>query len=137
MKDKFKKYWEFADSMISRGLTGAVVSNDIREVREISCHGSEELGLEPCKDRMESKKYPNSYFCGACNCGDFSHTLLNNINEKHYSKLDYPRVRCPRQMPGFTNYVPLGIMENDMRKRLIEETFGVQYLSDLNEEKPK
>jgi hypothetical protein len=137
MKNKFRKYWEFADSMISRGLTGAVVSDDIREVREISCHGSEELGLEPCKDRMESKKYANSYFCGACNCGDFSHTLLNNIDEKHYSKLDYPRVRCPRQMPGFTNYVPLAIMENDMRKRLIEETFGVQYLSSLNEEKPK
>jgi hypothetical protein len=34
-------------------------------------------------------------------------------------------------MPGFSNYVPLTISENDMRKKLIEETFGVEYLSEL------
>lgn len=42
-------------------------------------------------------------------------------------------------MPGFTNYVPLTISENDMRKKLIEETFGVEYLSSLvnDKENPK
>jgi hypothetical protein len=38
-------------------------------------------------------------------------------------------------MPGFTNYVSLTISENNMRKKLIEDTFGVDYLSQLLVEK--
>lgn len=137
LKNKFTKAWELADSLFSRGLTGCKIPEEIRDIREISCHGSEELNLPPCTDRNESKKYQGSFFCGACNCGDFTHTQLTNLNETHYSKLDYPRVRCPRKMPGFSNYVPLTISENDMRKGLIEQTFGVDYLKSLNEEKNK
>lgn len=135
---KFKKAWELTDSLVSRGLKNERIADEIRDIRDISCHGSEELNLEPCTERQESNKFIGSYYCGACKCGDFGHTQIKNLNENHYSKLDYPRVNCPRKMPGFTNYVPLTISENDMRKKLIEETFGVQYLSSLNEkENPK
>lgn len=131
--NRFTKAWQLADSLMSRGVKNERVSEEIHDIRSISCHGSEELNIQPCSERRESKKFAGSYFCGACNCGDFGHTQIQNLNENHYSKLDYPRVRCPKNMPGFTNYVPLTISENDMRKKLIEETFGVEYLLTLNE----
>lgn len=134
---RFTKAWQLADSLMSRGVNNERVSNEIHDIRSISCHGSEELNIQPCTERQESKKFAGSYFCGACNCGDFGHTQIKNLDKDHYSKLDYPRVRCPKSMPGFTNYVPLTISENDMRKKLIEETFGVEYLLTLNKETEK
>lgn len=133
----FQKAWQVADAYASRGFMGTRVSKDIREIRDISCHGSDELGLPPCQDRVESMKYGKSYICNACGCGDFSDTQLMNLNEKHYSKLDYPRAYCPREMPGFVNYVPLTISGEDMRKHLIQETFGVDYLTDILKEEEK
>jgi len=133
LRNKLAKAWQLTDALASRGLKNEKVSENIKDIREISCHGSEELGISPCENRMKSKKFADSYYCGACNCGDFGHTQIKNLNEDHYSKLDYPRVHCPKNMPGFTNYVPLTISENDMRKKLIEETFGVDYLRTLNE----
>jgi hypothetical protein len=135
LRSRFAKAWQVADSLASRGLVGAKVSEEIRDMRDISCHGSETLGLASCESRLESKKHPNSFICEACNCGDFSHTQLTNLDENHYSKLDYPRVHCPKNMPGFSNYIPLTISENNMRKKLIEDTFGVDYLSQLLVEK--
>lgn len=135
MRNRFTKAWQFADSLVSRGLKGEKAPDEVKDIREMSCHGSAELNIEPCTDRRESKKFAGSYYCGACNCGDFGHTQIKNINAEHYSKLDYPRVSCPKNMPGFNNYVPLTISENDMRKRLIEETFGIEYLAGLNEKK--
>lgn len=135
IRNRFTKAWQFADSLISRGLAGATVSEEIKDIREISCHGSSEMGLPPCEEREESKKYPKSFICRACNCGDFGQTQLTNVDDGHYSKLDYPRVHCPKQMPGFSNYTPLTISENNERKKLMENTFGVQYLSELLNEK--
>lgn len=141
LRKKFAKAWQFADSAMSRGLKGQRVSEDVKDIRSISCHGSNDMGLAPCEDRMHSGKYAHSFYCGACNCGDFNHTQLSNLSEEHYSKLDYPRIHCPKNMPGFTNYVPLTIeQKNDSsgkwnRHGLIEDTFGVDYLSKLNEEK--
>lgn len=137
LRNRFTKAWQLADSLVSRGLQGSKVSEEIRDMRDISCHGSEELGLQPCEHRIESKKYKDSFICEACNCGDFSHTQLKNLDENHYSKLDYPRVHCPKNMPGFSNYIPLTISENNIRKRLMEDTFGVEYLSELLKEKEK
>lgn len=134
LRNKFAKAWQLADSLVSRGLDGRV-SEEIRDIRDISCHGSDEMAIEPCQHRLQSKKYKDSFICGACNCGDFSHTQLTNIDENHYSKLDYPRVHCPMKMPGFSNYVPLTISENNISKRLMEESFGVEYLSNLLTEK--
>lgn len=131
LRNRFAKAWNLADSLISRGLAGATVSEEIKDIREISCHGSLEFGLSPCESREESKKYPKSFICAACNCGDFGHTQITNIDAEHYSKLDYPRVHCPKQMPGFSNYEPTTISENNERKKLMENTFGVDYLSKL------
>lgn len=135
LRNKLAKAWQFADAMRSRGIDNQKVSDEIKDIREISCHGSEELGLTACSERLNSRKYKDSHYCGACNCGDFWHTQINNLQENHYSKLDYPRVFCPKQMPGFSNYVPLTISENNMRKQLIEQTFGVEYLVGLNQPK--
>lgn len=130
---KFTKAWQFADSHVSR-LSGGNVPEEVKDIREISCHGSEDLNIPPCDGRESSTKFVDSYVCGKCGCGDFSHTQLTNLSKDHYSKLDYPRVFCPKNMPGFSNYVPLTISENDMRKKLLEETFGVDYLSNLLKE---
>jgi hypothetical protein len=135
LRNRFAKAWQLADSLVSRGLAGATVSEEIKDIREISCHGSSDTGIGPCDSREESKKYPKSFICAACNCGDFGHTQLTNLDEKHYSKLDYPRVHCPKQMPGFSNYTPPTISENNERKRLMESIFGVEYLSQLLTEK--
>lgn len=132
---RFGKAWQLADSLLSRGLNNERVREEIKDIREISCHGSEELGITPCEAREESKKFPGSHICGACNCGDFGHTQITNLSEDHYSKLDYPRVVCPKRMPGFMNFIPLTISENNMRKKLIEETFGVEYLVELTARK--
>jgi hypothetical protein len=132
---KFTSAWQFADAQLSRGFKNAKISEEIRDIRDICCHGSEELNIPPCESRQESKFYAKSFVCGECGCGDYTHTQLTNLTENHYSKLDYPRIICPKQMPGFTNYVSLTISENNMRKKLIEETFGVEYLSQLLEKK--
>jgi hypothetical protein len=134
LKGIFQKAWQVADAYASRGFLGTRVEKEIREIRDISCHGSEELNIPPCPARRISDKFQKSYICDDCNCGDFRDTQLMNLNEKHYSKLDYPRAYCPREMPGFSNYVPLKIYGEDMRKHLIEETFGVDYLSDAEED---
>lgn len=127
----FEKAKTFMDSMASRGFKNAKIHKEVKDVREISCHGLETAGIDPCPSRMESKKYRGSFYCGACNCGDFQHTQLKNLNESHYSKLDYPRVQCPLHMPGFTNYIQSTEDEKNDRKGLIEMTFGVSYLVDL------
>lgn len=129
--DKLKKIKEFTDSMISRGLWDAKAHEDIIDLRDISCHGSEDLAIPACAERVESKKFANSFYCGACSCGDYSHTQLSKISDTHYSKLEYPRVNCPKKMPGFTNYVPLTISENNTAKGLMEGIFGVEYLTEI------
>lgn len=134
LRNKFVKVWQYADAMASRWI-GGEVSEEIKDIRNISCHGSMELNIPPCEFRVDSINYPKSHYCGACNCGDFQTTQLTNLDKDHYSKLDYPRVTCPKEMPGFTNFVPLNIPNRFERKGLIEEIFGVQYLSELNTNK--
>ena len=141
LRNKIARAWQVADSMMSRGLNNAKIPEEIKDIRSISCHGSEELGIPPCEHRIPSRKYEGSYYCEACNCGDFMHTQLTNIDENHYSKLDYPRITCPIGMPGFTNFIPLSVegkidsSPKSKRQGLIEETFGVEYLKELLEDK--
>jgi len=129
---RYTKAWQLAVASISRGLVDRKAGSELKDMREISCHGSEELNLPPCDGRMQSTKFKDSFICGPCECGDFEHTQLKNLSDEHYCKLDYPRVFCPKQMPGFSNFTPLTISENDMRKKLIQDTFGVEYLVELN-----
>jgi hypothetical protein len=96
----------FAMSMASRGVRNNKVSKAEKQLRVLSCFGNENTGgeLTPCEYLKESSTEGKSY-CGGCGCGDKKGTWLVS-NGDEYSKLDYPKLNCPLQMPGFTNYQP-------------------------------
>lgn len=124
----------FAQSMISRGLNDNKASQETYSLRVLSCHGDPEKGLPPCPRRMNSAKFENSFYCGACGCGDKQLTQLTSftVNGKmiDYTKLNYPKVNCPLEMPGFTNYksnIESAKTAND-RKQFIEFNESVDYI---------
>lgn len=130
----FQKAKSFGRSVVSRGLTNKKAEEETKNLRVLSCHGSEELGLMPCSERKNSTKFDGSFYCGACGCGDKQGTQLINLTIKEkeqYSKLDYPRVSCPLKMPGFGTYIPSekGVSENP-RKIIIEDKFGIDYIKE-------
>jgi len=96
----------FAISMASRGLKNNKVPKPEKQLRVLSCFGNENTGgeLPPCEYLRESTT-EGKYYCGGCGCGDRKGTWLVADGDE-YSKLDYPRLNCPLQMPGFTNYQP-------------------------------
>lgn len=123
----------YADSIISKGLSKKECSAETKNLRVLSCHGDGTENLPPCSERKNSDKFPGSFYCGACGCGDKKGTQLMNITingEKQYSKLDYPRVSCPLKMPGFTDYQKSQSgVSNNSRKKEIENRHGVEYIS--------
>lgn len=96
----------FATALASRGLSNTKVNKPAKQLRVLSCFGNKHQGgeLPPCEHLKESST-PGKYFCGGCGCGDKPHTWLAADGEE-YSKLDYPKLNCPLNMPGFTNYQP-------------------------------
>lgn len=96
----------FAMSMTSRGLSNKKVGKAEKQLRVLSCFGNENTGGEmpPCEYLRESVT-EGKYYCGGCGCGDKKGTWLVSDGDE-YSKLDYPKLNCPLQMPGFTNYQP-------------------------------
>lgn len=96
----------FASALASRGLSNDKVNKTTKQLRVLSCFGNKHLGgeLPPCEHLRESST-PGKQFCGGCGCGDKPSTWLMAQGEE-YSKLDYPKLVCPLQMPGFTNYQP-------------------------------
>lgn len=127
-----QKAKSFGESVVSRGLTNKKAPEETKNLRVLSCHGSEELGLPPCADRKDSRKFENSFYCGACGCGDKKMTQLVTLvinGKEQYSKLDFPKVSCPLKMPGFSTYIPSeeGVSENS-RKKTIEDKYGVEYI---------
>ena len=96
----------FASAIASRGLANNKVNRATKQLRVLSCFGNQSTGgeLPPCEHLRESQT-PGKHFCGGCGCGDKPHTWLMS-KEEEYSKLDYPKLSCPLQMPGFTNYQP-------------------------------
>jgi len=129
-----EKARSFGRSVVSRGFKNKKAKEETKNLRVLSCHGSEELGLMPCSERKNSTKFEGSFYCGACGCGDKQGTQLINLTIKEkeqYSKLDYPRVSCPLKMPGFGTYIPSekGVSENP-RKMMIEDKFGIDYIKE-------
>ena len=119
-----------AKAVVSRGLNNNKASNEAIILRRLSCHGDETLS--PCSERRNSIKFPGSYYCGACGCGDKKMTQLVNLSingKKEYCKLDYPTVSCPFKMPGFSDYVASedGVSDNN-RKKEIETRFEIGYI---------
>lgn len=96
----------FATALASRGLSNHKINTPAKQLRVLSCFGNQHTGgeLPPCQHLKESET-PGKHFCGGCGCGDKSHTWLM-AQDQEYSKLDYPKLNCPLNMPGFTNYEP-------------------------------
>ena len=106
IKRKLSMIQSFASSLASRNFNNKKINEPIKQLRVLSCFGNQNFGgiLPPCEHLLESKTGKGKHHCGACGCGDKKGTWL--IQEAdNYSKLDYPKVACPLQMPGFTNYV--------------------------------
>jgi hypothetical protein len=96
----------FAMSMASRGLKNKKVPKAEKQLRVLSCFGNQHTDgeLPPCEYLRDSNT-EGKFYCGGCGCGDRKGTWLVSDGDE-YSKLDYPRLNCPLQMPGFTNYTP-------------------------------
>ena len=105
IKRKLSMIQSFASSLASRNFNNKKINEPIKQLRVLSCFGNQDSGgiLPPCEHLMESETGKGKHVCGACGCGDRKGTWL--IQEADdYSKLDYPKVVCPLNMPGFINY---------------------------------
>jgi len=104
VQKKLNMMQTFASAITSRGLKNEKVTKPIKQLRVLSCFGDKEQGgvLPPC-EHLKNSKTPGKHFCGGCGCGDRQGTWLISDGDR-YSKLDYPRLACPLQMPGFSNY---------------------------------
>ena len=106
IKKTFSMVQSFAVALTSRSVSNKKVNKPIKQLRVLSCFGNESLGgeLPPCEYLEQSKIDPTKHICGGCGCGDREQTFLVPKADA-YGKLDYPKLACPIQMPGFTNYV--------------------------------
>lgn len=112
----FTQIMSFAMSVASRGLADKVIDLPTKKLRYISCFGLDDIS--PCQNLEKSSKSDYQY-CSACKCGDHPHTWLQK-GEGEYSKLDYPFLKCPLSMPGFSNYDPNNPKDSLERKKQIE-----------------
>ena len=94
----------FISAIASKGLNEERVNVPLKQLRVLSCFGNKDSGgvLPPC-EYLQNSATPGKFFCGGCGCGDKPLTWLNGTADE-YSKLDYPKLACPLQMPGFSNY---------------------------------
>lgn len=106
IKDKLSMVQNFATALASRSINNKKINTPIKQLRVLSCFGNQNSGgvLPPCEHLKESEVSEGKHYCGACGCGDKKMTWLVQKSD-NYSKLDYPKVACPLQMPGFSNYV--------------------------------
>lgn len=104
IKKKMSMLQSFATAVASRGLQDNKVNIPLKQLRVVSCFGTEKYGgvLPQCEHLKESIT-PGKHYCGGCGCGDKEGTWLMAEGDK-YSKLDYPKLNCPLAMPGFSNY---------------------------------
>lgn len=102
--DGMKMAKSFISAIASKGLNNEKVTIPLKQLRVLSCFGNTYLNgkLPPC-EYLRKSATPGKFFCGGCGCGDKKLTWLAGDGEE-YSKLDYPKLGCPLQMPGFTNY---------------------------------
>ena len=103
IKKKLSMVQSFASALASRNVTNKKINTAVKQLRVLSCFGDGKE-LPPCEYLEDSKTGKGKNFCGACGCGDRKMTwLISEADE--YSKLDYPKVSCPLNMPGFSNYI--------------------------------
>lgn len=104
VSEKISMVQNFASAIASRGISNEKVSKAVKQLRVLSCFGNMREGgeLPPC-EHLKPSTTSGKFFCGGCGCGDRKGTWLVS-NGEEYSKLDYPKLSCPLQMPGFSNY---------------------------------
>lgn len=104
IKEKLTMMQTFATAIASRGFNNEKVVLPIKQLRVLSCFGNQGQGgvLPPC-EQLKPSTTEGKFYCGGCGCGDRKGTWLVSDGDE-YSKLDYPRLTCPLQMPGFSNY---------------------------------
>ena len=104
VKQKMTMMQTFASAIACRGFNNEKVTIPMKQLRVASCFGNQAQGgvLPPC-EHLKQSTTPGKFFCGGCGCGDRKGTWLVAEGDE-YSKLDYPRLSCPLQMPGFSNY---------------------------------
>ncbi len=119
----FKKMMMLAMAIASRGLNNTKIDLPTKKLRTLSCFGHG--AIPPCSKLNKSKK-SEYFYCGGCGCGDNSNTWLIKADGE-YSKLDYPSLNCPLQLPGFTNYDPNSQTEKLRRDQI--ENFDPEQLS--------
>lgn len=108
------------------------VSAEARQVRSASCNGVPGE-LPPCPERSESRRFPGSYLCGACGCGDKQAVLVAG-DLPAYAKLDYPFLVCPERMPGFSNYGSSMPASQPERRAALESRYGGERLHEMSAE---
>lgn len=103
IKKKLSMVQSFASALASRNVTNKKINTAVKQLRVLSCFGDGKQ-LPACEYLEDSKVEEGKKFCGACGCGDRKMTwLISEADE--YSKLDYPKLSCPLNMPGFSNYI--------------------------------
>jgi len=105
IKKAFSMVQSIAVALASRYINNNKINKPIKQLRVLSCFGNENVGgeLPACEYLDQSTTDPTKHICGGCGCGDRKQTFLV-ANADEYGKLDYPKLACPLQMPGFTNY---------------------------------
>lgn len=123
-QSKLTMMQSFASAITSRGFNNEKVTQPIKQLRVLSCFGNQaQDGILPPCEHLKQSSTPGKFYCGGCGCGDRKGTWLLADGDE-YSKLDYPRLTCPLQMPGFSNYEKSKPDESEMpitRRYYIEQ----------------
>jgi len=133
IREKIGMAKSYAQAVISRGITNKKTDMVTKQLRVLSCFGNENLDGEliPCEYLKESKVQEGKYFCGGCGCGDKKMTWLISEGDE-YSKLDFPKLTCPLQMPGFSNYEE---SEPDEAEEPVTRRYYIEQMSQKDIEK--
>ncbi len=108
---------DFLKAMTSRGILNRKIEIPLKQLRVLSCFGNNK-DIPPC-EYLKNSSTEGKMICGKCGCGDKKITWLLS-DDGSYSKLDYPSLTCPINMPGFSNYESTIEKHPPTRKLLIE-----------------
>lgn len=87
---------DFLKSMWSR-LFDRPIDPEMLALRRKSCFNQPCPSLSIARDGVR-------HYCGACGCGEKEIAMLDDpMGEGRYTKLEYPKLMCPRRRPGFSN----------------------------------
>lgn len=129
----------FISSIASKGINNEKTTVPLKQLRVLSCFGNKETSgeLPPC-EYLKKSATEGKFFCGGCGCGDKKLTWLNS-EEQEYSKLDYPKLACPLQMPGFTNYKEASPEESisPVTRRAYIEKLNYDQIKSINVSMPE